>query len=218
MKKSALLLSVAALVCSPFAVTAHDMSAPVVVAANTTAASPAKVAALKTALENLWIGHINAVRKVDVAAIDGDAAGEKAAEAEVVANAHAFGTAISGFYGQAAGDKLFTLLAGHYGAVKAYLEAAIAKNADGESKATDQLTTNANDLAVFFSSANPYLPKDTVSQLLLIHGSHHIEQIQELIAKNVSGEAATQAKMKAHVIAIGDAMAEALANQFPDKV
>jgi hypothetical protein len=42
---------------------------------------------------------------------------------------------IAPFYGQPAGDKLFRLLAGHYGATKDYLGAAAKKDAAGESKA-----------------------------------------------------------------------------------
>lgn len=182
------------------------------------AAAPAKVAALKTALEGLWVGHIDAVRKVVVAEIGGNSAATKTAEAGVVANAHAIADAVAGFYGKPAGEKLFTLLAGHYGAIKAYLDATVAKNAPGQSNATDKLTANANDIAEFLSGANPYLPKDTLSEMLLVHGSQHISQIQQLAAKDAAGEAKTRVAMKTHIIAIADALAEAIAKQFPSKV
>jgi hypothetical protein len=54
------------------------------------------------------------------------------------------------------------LLAGHYGAVKTYLDASIAKDAAGQSDATTKLLSNATEIAVFLSTANPYLPKDAV--------------------------------------------------------
>lgn len=182
------------------------------------AAAPAKVAALKTALEGLWVGHIDAVRKVAVAEIGGNSAATKTAEAGVVSNAHAIADAVAGFYGKPAGEKLFTLLAGHYGAIKAYLDATVAKDATAESKATDTLTANASEIAVFLSGANPYLPKATLSEMLLVHGSHHISQIQQLAAKDTSGEAKTRAQMKAHIVALADALADAIAKQFPSKV
>jgi hypothetical protein len=178
-------------------------------------ANPAKVAATKKSVENLWIGHINAVRKVVVAKIAGQDI--KAAEGEVVSNAHAIADAIAGFYGKPAGDKLFALLAAHYGAVKAYLDATVAKDTAGQSAATDKIMANVEDIATFLSGANPYLPKAAVAEMFTVHGSHHISQIQELVAKDPTAEAKTQAEMKAHMIAIADALVDAIARQFPEK-
>jgi hypothetical protein len=194
---------------------AHEMPAAsrTIMAANT--ANPAKVAATKKAVEGLWIGHINAVRKVVVAEIAGK--DTKAAEGEVVSNAHAIADAIAGFYGKPAGDKLFTLLAGHYGAVKAYLDATVAKDAAKQSAATDKITANVDEIATFLSGANPNLPKETVAEMFMMHGSHHISQIQELAAKDSAAEAKTQVQMKAHMIEIADALTDAIAKQFPEK-
>lgn len=216
MKK--LVLPIAFLLAFSAPAVAAGIAAPQSAPPAQAAVSPAKVAALKTALEGLWVGHIDAVREVDVAEIGGNASATKTAEAGVVANAHAIADAVAGFYGKPAGEKLFTLLAGHYGAIKAYLDATVAKNAAGQSSATDKLTANANDIATFLSGANPYLPKDTLSEMLLVHGSQHISQIQQLAAKDAAGEAKTRVAMKKHIIAIADALAEAIAKQFPSKV
>jgi len=207
------------LVAAPVAASAHDMDHDMKLAAASTAApDPAKVSALKKTLEGLWIGHIDAVRKVVAAETGGNTAAAKAAEGEVVSNAHGIANAVAGFYGKAAGDKLFSLLAGHWGAIKAYLDATVSKNTAGQSAATSQLTSNADQIATFLSSANPYLPKATLSEMLLTHGSQHISQIQQLAAHDTAAEAKTAAAMRTHVIAIGDAMADAIAKQFPTKV
>jgi hypothetical protein len=181
------------------------------------APASAKLQATRAAERNLWRGHADAVRKVVVAKIAGNAAAEKTAEAGVVANAHDIANSISPFYGQAASDKLFTLLAGHYGAVKAYLDASVAKDAKGQSKATDDLTSNADQIASFLSTANPHLPKATVMELLQVHAGHHISQIQQLIAKDAAAEAKTPAAMLAHMDVLGDALANGIAAQFPAK-
>jgi hypothetical protein len=205
----------AALLVTAAPVIGHEMPATsrMVVAANS--ANPAKVAATKKAVEGLWIGHINAVRKVVVAEIAGT--DTKVSEGEVVTNAHAIADAIAGFYGKPAGDRLFTLLAGHYGAVKAYLDATVAKDAAKQSAATDKITANVGEIATFLSGANPNLPKDTVAEMFMMHGSHHISQIQELAAKDAAAEAKTQVQMKAHMIEIADALTDAIAKQFPEK-
>jgi hypothetical protein len=186
-------------------------------AAAAKAPASAKLQATRDALRKLWRGHAEAVRKVVVAKIANDPAGEKTAEAGVVANAHDIANAISPFYGQAASDKLFTLLAGHYGAVKAYLDASIAKDAKAQSVATDNLTANAEQIASFLSTANPHLPKDTLMELLQVHAGHHISQIQQLIAKNAAAEAKTRSEMLAHMDVVGDALANGIAAQFPAK-
>jgi hypothetical protein len=201
------------LVAGPAFAASHHM----MMAAAAKPGETAKLAATRTALRGLWQGHIAAVRKVVVAAIAHDAAAEKTAEGEVVANAHAIAGAIEPFYGAAARDKLFQLLAGHYGAVKAYLEASIAKDEAGQSKATSDLTSNADEIATFLSGANPNLPKATVMELLQIHAGHHISQIQELIAGQTAAEAKTRKEMSAHMNVIADAITNALAKQFPAK-
>ncbi len=192
----------------------HALGAPVIAVAE---ADTVKVDATKAALRDLWIGHIFWVRNVVVAAIASDALAEPAAEAQVVANAKSIAAAIEPFYGAAAKDKLFTLLAGHYGAVKAYLDASIAKDAAKQSDARNKLLANAGEIATFLSGANPNLPKDTVEGLLQAHGGHHITQIQLLMGRDYAGEAKNWREMSQHMYVIADALGGAIAKQFPDK-
>ncbi len=220
MKTTAIALATsmaALLLASPSANAAEAAHTHAAAATAAEAPASAKLLATRAALRKLWRGHAEAVRKVVVAKIAGDAAGEKTAEAGVVANAHDIANAIAPFYGQPASDKLFTLLAGHYGAVKAYLDASVAKDAKQQSVATDSLIANAEQIATFLSTANPHLPKATLMELLQVHASHHIAQIQQLIARNAAGEVKTRADMLAHMDVVGDALANGIAAQFPDK-
>lgn len=177
----------------------------------------AKAMETSVALRDLWVGHIFWVRNVAVAALEKNEAAQKAAEEQAVANARAIAAAIEPFYGAAAKDGLFKLLAGHYGAVKAYLVATVAGDAKGQASATESLTANASAIADFLSKANPNLPRDTLNGLLLAHGGHHIQQIQELKDGKYAAEAKTWEEMKAHMYGIADAMADALAKQFAKK-
>jgi hypothetical protein len=176
-----------------------------------------KTLQVAASLRDLWIGHIFWVRNVSVAAFDKNEAATHAAEQQAVANAQAIAASIEPFYGAAAKDGFFKLLAGHYGAVKAYLVATAAGDAAGQSTATRSLTSNADDIAVFLSKANPYLPKDALQGLLLAHGGHHIQQIQQLRDRKYEAEAKTWQEMKQHVYQIADATADALAKQFAKK-
>ena len=138
----------------------------------------------------------------------------KAAEQQAVKNAQAIAASIEPFYGASAKDSFFKLLAGHYGAVKAYLVATVASDASAQKEATQALTSNAEDIAAFLSKANPYLPRDAVASLLLAHGGHHIQQIQQLKDRKYEAEAITWEEMKKHVYQVADATADALAKQF----
>lgn len=170
------------------------------------------------ALRDLWVGHVFWVRNVSLATLGKNDAAAKAAEEQVVANAKAIAAAIEPFYGADANDALFKLLAGHYGAVKAYLLATAASDKAGQAKATETLTTNAAEIATFLSEANPNLPKDTLNELLLAHGGHHIQQIQELKEGDYAAEAKTWETMKNHMYVIADALTDALAKQFAQKM
>jgi hypothetical protein len=168
-------------------------------------------------LRDLWIGHIFWVREVSIATIEKRDDAAKIAEQQAVTNARSIAATIEPFYGAAAKDTFFKLLAGHYAAVKAYLVATVANAAAKQGTATQSLTSNAEEIASFLSKANPYLPKDSVNGLLLAHGSHHIQQIQELKDRKYEAEAHTWEEMKIHIYQIADATADALAKQFADK-
>lgn len=173
---------------------------------------------LNAALRDLWLGHVFWVRNVVTANLSGDAAAATVAEEQAVANAKAIAAAIKPFYGEDAQKALFGLLAGHYGAVKGILDAAISKDADKTAKSTQDLLSNAGEIAEFLSGANPHLPKEAVVGLLQAHGGHHIAQIQQLQNKDYKGEAQTWSEMTNHMYVIADALGNAIAKQFPDKV
>ncbi|HEX2531133.1 MAG TPA: hypothetical protein VHK70_06635 [Burkholderiaceae bacterium] len=182
-----------------------------------TAIPATKIDQTSAALRDLWIGHVFWVRNVVLERLAGNKAAVTVAENEAVANAKQIAAAIEPFYGKAASDKLFTLLAGHYGAVKQYLDASIAKSKAKQDAATKALTTNADEIASFLASANPNFPVDALRGLLLAHGGHHMQQIQQLRDKNYAEEAKTWSAMKDHMYVIADALTDGLAKQFPDK-
>lgn len=181
------------------------------------APAAAKVAETGAALRDLWVGHIFWVRNVVVDTLAGNKTAAAAAEKEVVANAKQIAAAIEPYYGKEASEKLFGLLAGHYGAVKQYLEATAAGSKAKQDAAVKNLTSNASEIAKFLSGANPNLPFDTLNGLLLAHGGHHIQEIQQLHSKQYAEEAQTWEAMKKHIYVIADVLAGAIAKQFPAK-
>jgi hypothetical protein len=182
-------------------------------------ASAPKADALETrlAVRDLWVGHIFWVRNVVTAKLASDAKAEAAAEKQVVANAKSIAASIEPFYGKPASDKLFELLAGHYGAIKGYLDATAAGQASAQQAAVGKITDNAGQIAKFLSGANPNLPEATLMGLLSAHGAHHVEQIRQLKAGQFDAEAQTAEAMRKHMYVIADALVGAIARQFPDR-
>jgi hypothetical protein len=205
----------AGLLAAPAAAAAHDdaMAMPVPAAPTAAPAAPK----LQAALRALWHGHVEHTRDYALAVHARQPAKAKAAADAVVANARQLAGAVAGFYGKPAGAQMFTLLAGHWGGVKALTDAGFASDTAAADKAMADLNHNADAIAAFLSGANPYLPDHAVRGLLAMHIADHAQQIREIMAGDTKNEAATWTHMQAHMDTIADAMASALARQFPAK-
>ena len=182
-----------------------------------TSADTVAVLETKMALRDLWVEHVFWIRSYVLATHAGDEAQSKVAEREVVANAKVLANTIAPFYGQPAADALLKLLAGHWGAVRDFNTATVAKSKAAQDKAVANLTSNAREIAKFLGGANPYLPEDAVFGLLAAHGGHHVAQTNQIASGDFQDEAATWHAMRKHVMEIADAIADALGKQFPDK-
>ena len=172
---------------------------------------------LQAAMRDLWHGHVVHTRDYALAVHANDKAKAKAAADAVVANAKQISDAVAGFYGKAGGARMLELLGGHWGAVKALTDARAKSDGAAADKAMGDLTANASEIAKFLAGANPNLPEADVRGLLLAHGAHHAQQIQQVMAGDTAGEATTWTAMQKHMDAIADALAAAIAKQFPDK-
>ena len=176
-----------------------------------------KQAATRAVLRDLWVEHVFWIRNYVNASAAGNAGQKQVAVDEVLANTTRISGAVASFYGKAAGDRMLALLAGHWGAVKAYSDASFAKDSKAQQQAATALIANAKDIASFLAKANPNLPEPTLVALLSAHGAHHIAQIQQVMQGDYVGEARTWEAMRTHMFTIADALADALAKQFPSK-
>lgn len=180
------------------------------------AAAPA-APKLQAALRDLWHGHVVHAREYALAVQAGDAAGARKADAAVVTNARRIADAVAGFYGPAGGRTMLELLGGHWSAVKRITDATHAGDPAARTKAIADMTTNARAIANFLAGANPHLSADAVFGLLAGHGGHHVAQVDQLAKGDRKAEAATWTAMQKHMDTIADALASAIARQFPAK-
>jgi hypothetical protein len=172
---------------------------------------------LDAAMRSLWHGHVVHTRDYALAVHAHDTAKARAAADAVAANARQIADAVGGFCGKPAGARMFDLLAGHWGGVKALTDARAANDGAAERKAMADLQANVNQIAGFLAGANPNLPENAVQGLLATHVAHHSTQIEQIMSGDMKGEQATWKMMQAHMDTISDALAGAIAKQFPAK-
>lgn len=209
---SALLLGMTGNVGATTSVATMSASTPA------TAAATLKAPNLHAALRGLWQGHVLHTRDYAVAVHARHNAEASAAAAAVVANAKQIAGAVGSFYGDAAGAQMLTLLAGHWGGVKALTDAGAAADTTSQGKAMTALTQNVSAISRFLAVANPHLPESALQGLLSAHVVHHAAQIQQIMSDDIQGERATWQAMQHHMDVIADALADGIAAQFPDKV
>jgi hypothetical protein len=138
-----------------------------------------------------------------------------AVEKEVEANTKQIANMVTPFYGEAASEKLYSLLNVTIDAVREYSEATVAGNTPQQEAALARLASNADAIADFLSQVNPYLRKDTVRSLIAAHGAHHVLQINQYKAKDYAQLKETWPMMRQHVYRIADTLTTALVKQFP---
>jgi hypothetical protein len=164
------------------------------------------------------MGHIFWVRNEVLMTKLGNMDAAKVAGAQAVENAKAIAGSISPLYGKDASDKLFSLLAGHYGAVKEYMSATYDGKKEGQDQASEKMKKNADEIATFLSGANPQnWPKGVLSSALLAHVGHHMAHINQINTNDFAGEADTWEAMKKHIYIIADVLADGIVKQFPKK-
>ena len=179
-------------------------------------AKPVHVAEMQQTLRDLWLAHIFLIQHVVLYNVTYDPAEQDAADKQVLDNAKQIAHTFTPFYGEARSEKLFTLLTGHYAAVKEYSEATIAGNTRQQDSALARMASNAEDADTFFNGINPHnLPKGTVQGLIAAHGAHHVLQINQYKKKEYAKLEETWSMMRQHVYVIADTLVTALAKQFP---
>jgi hypothetical protein len=177
-----------------------------------------RVAEMQKTLRGLWLGHIFMIQHVVLYNTTNKPAEQHTADQQVLANAKQIANTFTPFYGEARSEKLFTLLSGHYAAVKEYSEATIEGNTHQQDTALAHLASNADDIDAFFTGVNPdHLSKYTIRGLIAAHGAHHVLQINQYKKKEYAKLEETWPMMRQHVYIIADTLTTALSKQFPDK-
>jgi hypothetical protein len=172
---------------------------------------------LRTALNATLAEHVYLAAAATGAALGGRQPEFSAAAAALDANSVALSRAIGMVYGADAETAFLALWRRHIGFVVDYTTGVATKDRAKQDQAVTALLGYAEDFGAFLAGANPHLPKAVVADLV----RSHIVTLKAVIDAQAAGDQpAVYARLReagAHMQMIGDPLAAAIVQQFPQR-
>lgn len=179
--------------------------------------SSAAYVSFNNAMHGLWADHMQWTYNT-VDAFFNNPDGVQAQLGRLLHNQQDIGAAIVPYYGQAAGDSLASLLTTHINQSVPVLTAAKSGDTAALNAALKDWYANANDVAMFLSTANPqHWDKMELAHMM----EHHIETTTvyaaDLLKKDYPNAVAHYDEAYTHMMELAEQLAQGIALQFPDK-
>ncbi|HEY0323113.1 MAG TPA: hypothetical protein VGC66_19305 [Pyrinomonadaceae bacterium] len=193
-------------------------------AAWTVPASPApdknessKQAAFQDAMRKLWEDHITWTRVFIISAA-ADLPDKDAATQRLLQNQVEIGNAIKPYYGEAAGEKLTTLLKEHITTAAEVVAAAKANDTAKMADANKRWFANADAIAAFLSSANPKnWPATEMTKMMHEHLTLTTNEVQARLKGDWAADIAAYDKVHEQILRMADMLSAGIINQYPQK-
>jgi flagellin-like hook-associated protein FlgL len=178
----------------------------------------AAAAGLHTTLFRLLGEHVDLAAAATGQALGGNTPGFEAAAQALDGNSNDIAAAIGSIYGRETQDAFDPLWKKHIGFFVAYTQGKAANDQAKQDKAVADLTAYASEFgAVIESVTEMRLRKDAVSDLVTQHILGLKDVVDAQAAKDYSKSYTALRAAYAHMQMIGDALAGAIVDQFPDK-
>ncbi len=171
---------------------------------------------LRNTMRKLWEDHIEYTRNFIISALGGLDDTGKIAE-RLLRNQDDIGNAIKPIYGEEAGKKLASLLRDHILIAADIVTAAKAGDEQGVAKGEKKWQQNADDIAVFLSSANSAWPAQTLKDMLYVHLALTTTEVVSRIKKDWPADIEAYDKGHAHMLMFADMLSDGIIKQFPEK-
>jgi hypothetical protein len=175
---------------------------------------PLTAADLQRILRDRWSWHLFWIRQIVLNCAKNDLKSRDFADKTVAASAKDIARTFTPFYGEAASDRLYSVLTQHYDAVAAYSEATVSGNTSQQEVALAELAAFHDEIADFFSGINPHLCPDTVRGLFAAYVDHFVDHITKLQDRDYAGAAETWLAIQHQMHMIADALTAAVVKQF----
>ncbi|HUF48936.1 MAG TPA: hypothetical protein VMM93_14050 [Vicinamibacterales bacterium] len=191
-------------------------------AACTSQAAPGEAApglaasALRQDMRMLWSDHVIWTRSYIVAAI-ADAPDQQAAATRLMRNQDELGSAIAAYYGEAAGNRMTTLLKEHISIAVELVTAARTGNTSGQAEADARWQQNGVDIADFLSEANPNWPRAALVDMMKTHLSTTTAEVVARLGGNWDADVRAFDEAYRHILMMSDTLADGIVEQFPDR-
>ncbi len=174
--------------------------------------------ALHDGMRKLWEDHITWTRMFIIS----DVAGLPDLDPTVsrlLKNQTDIGTAITPYYGDAAGAELTALLRSHILTAANLLAAAKDGDAPAVQTASASWYANADSIATFLSTANPQnWPLSDMKEMMKDHLDLTLEEALARLHGDYTGDIVAYDKVHDEILRMADMLSEGIISQFPDRV
>jgi len=168
-------------------------------------------------MRKLWEDHVTWTRLAIVAFAD-DSPGFDAAAARLLRNQRNIGNAIKPFYGDAAGDRLTSLLTDHIAIAVGLLQAAKAGDSAKIEDASRRWYANADDVADFLASADGrHWPRKEMRSAMRMHLDLTLAEAQDELSGDYARSVADYDAIHRHILGMADVLSEGILRAFPGR-
>jgi len=174
--------------------------------------------AIKARMEmrRLWEDHIVYTRNYVISATSNLPDAQPVLD-RLLKNQDDIGNAIRPYYGDAAAQKLSTLLRQHISIAGAVVKAAMANDKVTLSAQQQKWSQNGKDIAAFLSGANPNWKQADLEQMMQTHLDLLTQQVTARLNKDWAADIKAYDDGEDHILMMADALSAGIEKQFPDK-
>ncbi|MGN6575389.1 MAG: hypothetical protein ACTHKG_06860 [Nocardioides sp.] len=168
-------------------------------------------------MRKLWEDHVTWTRLAIVAFAD-DSPGFDAAAARLLRNQRNIGDAIKPFYGDAAGDRLTSLLSDHIAIAVELLQAARAGDTAKVEDASRRWYANSDDIADFLAGANSrYWPRKEMRAAMRMHLDQTLAEAQDELTGHYARSVRDYDAIHRHILGMADVLSNGILQAFPGR-
>jgi hypothetical protein len=176
-----------------------------------------KQAAFQVAMRKLWEDHITWTRVFIISAA-ADLPDKATATDRLLQNQVDIGNAVKPYYGEAAGEKLTTLLKEHITTAAEVVAAAKANDTAKMADANKRWLANADAIAAFLSSANPKSwPKADMTKMMHEHLNLTTNEVQARLKGDWAADVKAYDSVHEQILVMADMLSAGIISQFPNK-
>jgi hypothetical protein len=166
-------------------------------------------------MRKLWEDHVTWTRLAIVTFADGSE-GFGATATRLLQNQVDIGNAIKPFYGNAAGNRLASLLHDHIAIAVELLQAAKAGDTAAFDDANARWYANANQIADLISSLDPVVwPDAAMRDMMKVHLDQTLAEASDELGGNYAASVADYEAIHQHILEMADMLSAGIIKQFP---